>query len=69
VDSRASNNLIPYSFFQKVGVKPTRSSTRNILLDRIDVKVIGETKDVLISLTLDPRIHQIISIVVVDVLK
>jgi hypothetical protein len=40
---------------------------RIIQLDRSDVKVRGEIKDVMIRLAFDPRIHQVIDIVFVDI--
>jgi hypothetical protein len=45
------------------------TKTRIIQLDRTYVKVKGELKDVLIRLSLDPRVHQTIDIVVVDIPK
>jgi hypothetical protein len=42
---------------------------RIIQLDRYDVKVMGELKDVMIRLASDPRVHQVIDIVVVDILE
>jgi hypothetical protein len=42
-------------------------TTRIIQLDRSDVKFMGELKDVMIRLASDPRVHQVIDIIVVDI--
>jgi hypothetical protein len=63
--------LLPMSchtlVFQKINVVPTKSTTRIIQLDRSYVKVMGELKDVMIRLASDPRVHQVIDIIVVDI--
>jgi hypothetical protein len=41
--------------------------TRIIQLDRINVKLKGELKGALITLSFHPRVHQTIDIVVVDI--
>jgi len=46
---------------------PTKPSTNIIQIDRSEVKVIGELKDVLIRVASNPKIHQVIDIVVVDI--
>jgi hypothetical protein len=38
-----------------------------IQLDRTDVKVMGELKNVLIILSSNPKVHQVIDIIVVDI--
>ena len=48
VDSRALSNATPYSFCKKLNAKPNICKTRIIQLDRSNVKVIGELKDVII---------------------
>jgi hypothetical protein len=58
---------MPYSVCQRINVVPQMSTTRIIQLDRSDVKVRGELKDVMIRLASDPRVHQVIDIVVVDI--
>jgi hypothetical protein len=45
------------------------TKNRIIQLDRMDLKVKGELKDVLIILSSDPRVLQNIDIVVVDILE
>jgi hypothetical protein len=57
VDSGSSLNLMSYSSFQKINVVPEKITTRIIQLDRSDVIVMGELKDVMIRLAIDPRVH------------
>jgi hypothetical protein len=66
-DSGASSNIMPYAVCQKINVVPQLTKTRIIQLDRTYVKVKGELKYVLIRLASDPRVHQVIDIVVVDI--
>jgi hypothetical protein len=56
-----------FLFCQKINVVPQITKTRIIQLDRTYVKVKGELRDVLIRLSSDPRVHQTIDIVVVDI--
>jgi hypothetical protein len=58
---------MPYSVCQRINVVPQLTKTRIIQLDRTYVKVKGELKYVLIRLASDPRVHQVIDIVVVDI--
>jgi hypothetical protein len=51
VDSGASSNVMPWSFCQNINPELEPSSLKIIQLDRTDVKVIGELKNVLIHLT------------------
>ena len=69
VDSRASSNVMPLSICKNINGQPTPSPSKIIQLDRCDVKVIGEMKDVLIRLSVDPRVCQFIDIMVVDILE
>jgi hypothetical protein len=66
-DSGASSNIMPYSGFQRINVDPQFTATRIIQLDSSDVKVKGELKYVMIRVASDPRVHQVIDIVVVDI--
>jgi hypothetical protein len=50
VDSGASSNIMPYSVFQRINDVPQMTKMRIIQLDRMDVKVKGELKYVLIRL-------------------
>jgi hypothetical protein len=67
VDSGASSNMIPWSFCQKINAEVEPSSLKIIQLDRMDVKVMGELKNVLIRLSSNPKVHQVIDIIVVDI--
>jgi hypothetical protein len=67
VDSGASSNVMPWSVCQKINTEVEPSSLNIIQLDRIDVKVIGKLKNVLIRLSSNPKVHQVIDIIVVDI--
>ena len=47
--------------------QPTPSSCKIIQLDRSTVKVVGEMNNVLIRLSADERVYQLIDITVVDI--
>jgi hypothetical protein len=67
VDSGASSNVMPWSVCQKINAKVEPSSLKIIQLDRTAVKVMGELKNVLIRLSSNPKVHQFIDIIVVDI--
>jgi hypothetical protein len=67
VDSGISSSVIPLSVYQKINVEVQPSSLKIIQLDRTNVKVIGELKNVLVRLSSNPKVHQIIDIIVVDI--
>jgi ribonuclease HI/transposase InsO family protein len=67
VDSGASSNVMPWSVCQKINAEVEPSSLKIIQLDRTDVKVMGELKNVLIRLSSNPKVHQFIDIIVVDI--
>jgi hypothetical protein len=67
VDSGASSNVMPWSVCQKINAEVEPSTLKIIQLDRTNVKVIGELKNVLIRLTSNPKVHQVIDIIVVDI--
>jgi hypothetical protein len=67
VDSGASSNVMPRSVCQKINAEVEPSSLKIIQLDRTNVKVIGELKNVLIRLSSNPKVHQVIDIIVVDI--
>lgn len=46
VDSRASRNIIPYSICQKLRFLPVRANSKVVQLDKTEVNVIEELKDV-----------------------
>ncbi|MDO5304887.1 MAG: reverse transcriptase-like protein, partial [bacterium] len=67
VDSGASSNVMPYSMCKKLNAKIQPCTTQIVQLDRSNVRVLGELKEVLIRLSSDPRVHQIIDIIVADI--
>jgi hypothetical protein len=69
VDSGASSNVIPLSVCQKINAEVQPSSLKIIHLDWMNVKVIGELNNVLVRLSSNPKVHQIIDIIVVDIPK
>jgi hypothetical protein len=66
VDSRASSNVMPYSVCKKLNIEPKKSSIQIVQLDRSNVKVLGELKN-LNRLSSNPKVHQTIDIIVVDI--
>jgi hypothetical protein len=68
MDSGASSNVMPLKVCEKLNVKPEQSDIQIIQLDRTRVKVIDELKNVLIRMSSNPKIHQTIDIIVVDIL-
>jgi hypothetical protein len=67
VDSGASSNIMPYSVCLQINAKPQKSAIQIVQLDRTRVKVLGELKDVLIRLSSNSKVFQIIDIIVVDI--
>jgi ribonuclease HI len=67
VDSGASSNVMPWSVCQKINAEVEPSTLKIIQLDQTNVKVIGELKNVLIRLSSNPKVHQVIDIIVVDI--
>jgi hypothetical protein len=67
MDYGASSNVMPLKVCEKLNVKPEESDIQIIHLDRTRVKVIGEMKNVLIRMSSNPKIHQTIDIIVVDI--
>jgi ribonuclease HI len=60
---------MPLSVCQKINAEIKPSELKIIQLDRTNVKVIGELKNVLIRLSSNPKIHQVIDIIVVDIME
>ena len=60
---------MPYLVCRKINAKPQICRTKIIQLDRSNVKVMGELKDVLIHLASNSKVHQTIDIIVVDIPK
>ena len=58
---------MPLSICNKINGKPIPYPSQIIQLDRSDVKVIGEKKDVLIRMSTYPSVCQFIDIMVVDI--
>jgi hypothetical protein len=67
VDSGVSSNIMRWSVCQKINVEVQPSSLKIIQLDRTSVKVIGKLRNVLIRLSSNPKVHQVIDIIVVDI--
>jgi hypothetical protein len=67
VDSGASSNVMPLSVCQNINAEVKPSDLKIIQLDITNVTVVGELKDVLIRLSSNPKVHQVIDIVVVDI--
>jgi predicted aspartyl protease len=57
VDSGASSNVMPLSVCQKINAEVKPSDLKIIQLDRTNVKVIGELKNVLVRLSSNPKVH------------
>ena len=58
---------MPLSTCQKIYVEVIPSDFKIVQLDRTNVKVIGELKNVIIRLSSNPKVHQVIDIIVVDI--
>jgi hypothetical protein len=67
VDSGASSNVMPLFVCHKINAEVKPSDLKIIQLDRTNVKVIGELKNVLVRLSSNPKVHQVIDIIVVDI--
>ena len=61
--------MLPYLVCKNINVEPQICKTKIIQLDRSNVKVMGELKDVLICLASNSKFHQAIGIIVVDILE
>jgi len=69
VDSGASSNVMSLSVCQKINEELQRYSLKIIQLDRTNVKVISELKNVLVRLSSNTKAYQIIDIIVIDILE
>lgn len=67
VDSNASSNVMPHVVAKRLQAIPDKTETRIMQLDRTNVRVIGELKDVLIWMAAKPQYTQVINIEVVDI--
>ena len=59
--------MIPYLVCKNINVEPHICKTEIIQLDRSNVKVMGEMKNVIIFLASKYKVHQTIDIIVVDI--
>jgi hypothetical protein len=69
VDSGTSSNVMPLSICQTINAKLQPSDLKIIQVDRTNVKVISELKNVLIRLLSNTNVHQIIDILIIDIPK
>ena len=67
IDSGASSNVMPVSVCINLNATWESFPTEIVQLDRSRVKVLGELKDIMLTLSVDPIICQKVDIVVVDV--
>jgi hypothetical protein len=67
IDSRASSNVMTLSICKKLNVISLKNDKHIIKLDKTQVKVIGELKDVMIIMVTHPKKFQVIDIIVVDI--
>jgi hypothetical protein len=67
VYSREPSNVIPLSICKKLNAVPLKSEKHVIQLDRTQVKVMGELKDIMIRIETHPKFVQVIDIIVVDI--
>jgi hypothetical protein len=66
-DSGTSSNVMPSYVCQNINAKVQPSTLKIIQLDRTSVKVIHELRNVLIRFSSNPKVHQVIDIIVVDI--
>jgi len=69
VDSGASSNILPQSICAKLNVQPQKSTVRIVQLDRSQVEVISKLNQVTIRLSSNPKVCQVIDILVADILE
>jgi hypothetical protein len=67
VDLGASYNVMPLSICKKLNAFPLKIYKHVIQIDRTQVKVMGELKDVMIKMVTHPKKFQVIDIIVVDI--
>ena len=59
---------MPYFVCLKLNIYPHKTALHIVQLDRTKFKVLGEMNSVLIRLATNPKVHQVIDILVVDIL-
>ena len=69
VDSGAASNILPKSICAKLNVQPQKSIVRIVQLDQSQVEVISELNQVTIRLSSNPKVCQVIDILVADILE
>ena len=69
MDSGASLNILPKSICAKLNVQPQKSTMRIVQLDQSQFEVIGELNQVTIRLSSNPKVCQVIDILVADILE
>jgi hypothetical protein len=67
VESGASSNVMLLSTCKKLNAVPLKSDKHVIQVDKNQVKVMGELKDVMIRIATHPKFVQVIDIIVVDI--
>jgi hypothetical protein len=67
VDSGASSNVMSLSVCQKLNAKFKPYDLKIIHLDRRNAKIISELKNVMVRLYSNPKVHQIIDIIIVGI--
>ena len=61
--------MMPFSVCKNLNAQPKMCKTKIIRLDRSHVKVMGELKDVMIRISLNSKVHQVIDVIIVDILE
>lgn len=69
LDSRASGNVMPFSIYKKLGLNPVQTNKKVIQLDKTEVNVVGELRNIHVQVGSDPRIQTNIDIQVADISK
>lgn len=67
VESSASSNILPRTVCAKLNVQHQKSAVRIVQLDWSQVEVIGELNQVTIRLSSDPKVCQVIDILIADI--
>ena len=67
MDSGASSNILPKSICAKLNIQQKKYGVRIVQLDRSQVEVIGELNQVTIRLSSNPKVCQVIDILVADI--
>jgi hypothetical protein len=67
VDLGESSKVMPLSIYKKINAVPLKSDKHVVQLDKTQVKVMGELKDVMIRIVTHPKFVQVIDIIVVDI--